>query len=99
MNSFMMMASALLTWVFLLGDIVAFIAFLVTENTGYSSDFNFTWWMMLGTLIWCTSMACVSWTCCRYLEQQVAKDNAENGEGNGEVTARSKIQAMWDYIF
>lgn len=82
MNILMMMASAVLTWVFLICDVIAFIAFICTEDTGYSHDFNFTWWMFLSSLIYFTFMACVSWACCRYLEQQVAKDNAENGGGD-----------------
>ena len=39
-------------------------------------------------------MACVSWTCTRYLEQQVAKDNAENGEGGGNDRPRESVGYM-----
>lgn len=94
MNILMMMASAVLTWVFLICDAVAFIAFICTEDTGYSHDFNFTWWMFLSSLIYFTFMACVSWTCTRYLEQQVAKDNAENGEGGGNDRPRESVGDM-----
>lgn len=39
-------------------------------------------------------MACVSWACTRYLEQQVAKDNAENGEGGGNDSPRESVGYM-----
>lgn len=62
MNRFFSRALIFSAFTFLIFDIVSVFLFFCTEDAGYYHEsFNFTWWMLLTSLVWNTFFAGLAW--------------------------------------
>lgn len=78
MNRFFSKALIFCAFMFLLFDIAAVFVFFITEDTGYYHEgFNFTWWMLLVSIVWNTFFAGLSWSL--HLPLEKLADEEENG--------------------